>query len=178
MDVTIVATTAWLHAEGVHMRTMQDARRSCATATFVGTGVSALLLSMAPGVLAQDTAWVSVAKGDRTEVFLKTTSLQWSGAWLTARTRQEFFEPQAAAKQGKTFLSARNDYRIDCAQRRLAYHEIRAYAEAGLQGDVVQKTKIGDKNLKWMDAPAGTVFGELLDYACDNAPAAAAAPAR
>lgn len=159
------------------MRTMQEARRRRARA-LVGAAALVLFVSPTPGVLAQEATWVSVAKGDRTEVFLKTTSLQWSGPWLTARTRQEFFEPQAAAKQGKTFLSARNDYRIDCAQRLLAYHEMRAYSEAGLQGDVVQKTKIGDKNLKWMDAPAGTVFGELLDHACDNAPPAPAAPAR
>ena len=44
-----------------------------------------------------------------------------------------------------------------------------------LQGDVVQKTQIGEKNLKWMDAPERTVFGELLDYACKNAPMGAPA---
>lgn len=150
---------------------MQDATRSRAAA-FPGTGLVACLALVAGELAAQDEAWVSVAKGERTEVFLETASLQWAGPWLAVRTRQEFVEPQASAKKGKTFLSARNDYRIDCAQRRLAYREMHAYAQAGLQGDVVQKTKIGERNLKWMDAAPGTVFGELLDYACNHAPAA------
>jgi hypothetical protein len=46
-----------------------------------------------------------------------------------------------------------------------------AFAELDLQGERVQKTKISEKNLKWMDAPAGTVFGSILDYACKNVPA-------
>jgi hypothetical protein len=46
-----------------------------------------------------------------------------------------------------------------------------AYAQLDLQGDRVQKTRIGEKNLKWMDAPTGTVFGEIVDYACKNVPA-------
>ena len=114
--------------------------------------------------------WVAVATGDRTEMFVSPSSLQWEGSWLSASTRQNFTETQPSAKQGKTYLSARNDYRIDCPQRRLAYREIQAFAGPDLQGDVVQKTRIGEKNLKWMDAPERTVFGELLDYACKNAP--------
>lgn len=117
--------------------------------------------------------WVSVAKTDRTEVFANPASLSISPAsWVIVATRQNFTEPQPAAKKGKTFLSARNEYRVDCATRRLAYREIDAYAQPDLQGERVQKTKIGEKNLKWMDAPTGTVFGEILDYACKNAPAA------
>jgi hypothetical protein len=42
----------------------------------------------------------------------------------------------------------------------------------------VQKTKIGEKNLKWMDAPTGTVFGAILDYACKNVPASLPPPAK
>ena len=116
--------------------------------------------------------WLSVAKSERTELFVRPASLAWDGQWLSVRTRQEFVEPQPSAKKGKTFLSARNEYRVDCSQRRLAYREMEAYAESGLRGARVQKTKIGEKNLKWMDAPERTVFGELLDYACQNAPAA------
>jgi hypothetical protein len=153
------------------MRRMRDATRSRA-AVRLRAGLAAWLTLVATAVVAQPEEWVSVAKGDRTEVFVETASLQWSGSWLAVRTRQEFTEPQASAKEGKTFLSARNDYRIDCAERRLAYSEMQAYAQAELQGDVVQKTKIGERNLKWMDAPAGTVFGELLDYACSHAPSA------
>jgi hypothetical protein len=121
--------------------------------------------------------WISVAKTDRTEVFVNPASLGVSpkSSWLIVRTRQNFAEPQASAKKNKTFLSARNEYRVDCAQRRLAYSEMRAFADLDMQGVEIQKTRISEKNLKWMDAPSGTVFGAIVDYACKNAPAAAAA---
>ena len=116
--------------------------------------------------------WVSIAKSDRTEVFANPASLGVSPAsWVIVRTRQNFVEAQPSAKKNKSFLSARNEYRVDCAQRRLAYREIETYSQLDLQGDRVQKTKIGEKNLKWMDAPSGTVFGEIVDYACKNVPA-------
>jgi len=117
--------------------------------------------------------WVSIAKSDRTEVFANPASLGVSPAsWVIVRTRQNFVEPQPSAKKNKSFLSARNEYRVDCAQRRLAYREMEAFAELDLQGERVQKTKISEKNLKWMDAPSSTVFGAILDYACRNVPAA------
>ncbi|MDH5176458.1 MAG: hypothetical protein OEW50_09605 [Gammaproteobacteria bacterium] len=131
-------------------------------------------IALAPAAFAAG-EWVSVAKTDRTEVLANPASLGISPAsWVIVATRQNFTEPQPAAKKGKTFLSARNEYRVDCTSRRLAYREIDAYAQHDLQGERVQKTKIGEKNLKWMDAPTGTVFGEILDYACKNAPAAPA----
>ncbi len=115
--------------------------------------------------------WVSIARTDRTEVFANPASLGVSPAsWVIVRTRQNFVEPQPSAHKNKAYLSARNEYRVDCAQRRLAYRELEAFSQLDLQGDRVQKTKIGEKNLKWMDAPTGTVFGEILDYACKNAP--------
>ena len=83
----------------------------------------------------------------------------------------EFRRAATVGEEDKSFLSARNEYRVDCAQRRLAYREMEAYAELDLQGDPVQKTRIGEKNLKWMDAPTGTVFGAIVDYACKNVPA-------
>jgi hypothetical protein len=116
--------------------------------------------------------WVSITKSDRTEVFANPASLGISPAsWVIVRTKQNFVEPQPSAKKNKSFLSARNEYRADCAQRRLAYREMATFAELDLQGEPVQKTKIGEKNLKWMDAPTGTVFGAILDYACKNVPA-------
>lgn len=137
----------------------------------------ALLLGIACSVTLFATAqaageWVSIAKSDRTEVFAKPASLALSPAsWVIVATRQNFVDPQPAAKKGKSFLSARNEYRVDCSTRRLAYREIDAYAGLDLQGERVQKTKVGEKNLKWMDAPTGTVFGEIVDFACENAPA-------
>jgi hypothetical protein len=116
--------------------------------------------------------WISIAKSDRTEVFANPASLGMSPAsWVIVRTKQNFVEPQPSASKNKPYLSARNEYRVDCAQRRLAYRELEAYSQLDLQGDRVQQTRIGEKNLKWMDAPTGTVFGEILDYACKNVPA-------
>jgi hypothetical protein len=126
--------------------------------------------SMSP--VAQAADWVSIAKSDRTEVFANPATLGVSPAsWVIVRTKQNFVEPQPSAKKGKSYLSARNEYRIDCTQRRLAYREMETYSQLDLQGDPVQKTRIGEKNLKWMDAPTGTVFGEIVDYACKNVPA-------
>jgi len=144
-------------------------------ASIIGALVCVSAVVAAPAHAAAE--WVSVAKTDRTEVFVNPASLGVSpkSSWLIVRTRQNFSEPQPSAKKDKTFLSARNEYRVDCAQRRLAYREMRAFADLDLQGVEVQKTRISEKNLKWMDAPSSTVFGEILDYACKNAPAAAPA---
>jgi len=139
-----------------------------------GMTAALLLLATAPAHAAD---WLSVAKTDRTEVFVNIASLGRSGPYLVVRTRQNFSEAQPAAKKDKSFLSARNEYRVDCAARRLAYREIHAYEALDLQGDVVQKTRIGEKNLKWMDAPSSTVFGAILDYACQQDPAEATLPA-
>lgn len=128
---------------------------------------------------AQAADWVSIAKSDRTEVFANPASLGVSPlSWVIIRTKQNFIEPQAAAKKGKTYLSARNEYRVDCAQRRLAYQQMETFPQLDLAGTRVQKSKIGEKNLKWMDAPTGTVFGEILDYACENASGIAVPTAR
>lgn len=134
----------------------------------------ALVVGTLPASHAEE-EWVSIAKGDRTELFVKPSTLKWEGDWVSIRSKQNFAEPLPSAKKGKTFLSARNEYRIACAHRKVAYSEMEAYAEPDLQGEVVQKASTGEKNLKWMDAPEGTIFGELLEYACDNAPAPAAA---
>jgi hypothetical protein len=132
---------------------------------------SLALAALSLATVADAAEWLSIAKSDRTEVFANPESLGVSPAsWVIVRTKQNFVEPQPSARKGKSFLSARNEYRVDCAQRRLAYREMETYAQLDLQGEPVQKTRIGEKNLKWMDAPAGTVFGEILDYACQNAP--------
>lgn len=142
-------------------------------ASIIGALVCVSAVVAAPAYAAAE--WVSVAKTDRTEVFANPASLGVSpkSSWLIVRTRQNFAEPQPSAKKNKTFLSARNEYRVDCAQRRLAYSEMHAFADLDLQGVEVQKTRISEKNLKWMDAPSSTVFGAILDYACKNSPAAA-----
>lgn len=115
--------------------------------------------------------WVSVAKADTQEAFVDPASLTFSGSMVDVNAKQNFVSPQATAKKDKTYLSSRSTYRVDCAGRKVAYRNIQAYAAADLQGDVVQKATFYDKNLQWMDAPQGTVFGELLEYACEHAPA-------
>jgi hypothetical protein len=134
------------------------------------TAVVLALSFMLPATARAAEEWVSIAKSDRTEVFADPASVvrSTSTPWVIVLTKQNFTEPQPSAKKGKVYLSAKNEYRIDCDNRRLAYRELRTFAELDLLGDPVQKTKIGEKNLKWMDAATGTVFGEILDYACKN----------
>jgi hypothetical protein len=141
--------------------------------SFVAALGASLLVSsvVLPAAARADAEWVSIARSDRTEVFANPASVgrSTSGPWLIVRTKQNFTEPQPSAKKGKSYLSAKNVYRVDCGQRRLAYREMQTFAELDLAGAPVQKTKIGEKNLKWMDAASGTVFGEILDYACSRA---------
>jgi signal recognition particle receptor subunit beta len=139
-------------------------------ATAIGAVVVALS-SMLPVTAGAAAEWVSIAKSDRTEVFADPASVgrSPSAPWVIVITKQNFMEPQPSAKKGKVYLSAKNEYRVDCENRRLAYRELQTFAELDLLGASVQKTKIGEKNLKWMDAASGTVFGEILDYACKNA---------
>jgi len=131
-------------------------------------------LAIAPAAWAEE--WVSVAKSDRVEMFVSKSSLSRAGNLVKVQTKENFAAEQPSAKKGKTYLSASNDYRIDCTARRVAYSANRAYSGSDLSGEVVQKASHSDKNLEWMDAPAGTVFGELLDYACKYAAPTAAAP--
>ncbi len=133
-----------------------------------------LALALLPGI-AFAQAWESVAKADSREAFIDPASVTTVGTTVELRAKENFSSPQPAAKKDKTYLSSQSTYRFDCAGRKLAYKEIQAFPEADLQGEAVQKAKFSDKNLQWMDAPTNTVFGELLDYACEHAPAAAPA---
>jgi len=119
--------------------------------------------------------WVSVAKADTQEAFVDPSTLMVNGSMVEVRAKQNFTSPQQTAKKDKTYLSSQSTYRIDCAGHKVAYKDIQAFPEADLQGKAVQKATFYEKNLQWMDAPAGTVFGELLEYACEHAPASAPA---
>jgi hypothetical protein len=139
--------------------------------------VAAALFLMAPAatVLAQGAPaadkWHPVAKTDSQEAFVNTSSIVAVGPQLEARVKQNFAQPQPSAKKDKSYLSSRTTYRFDCAQRRVAMKEVRAFAGADLQGEQVQKATSSDKNLQWLDAQERTVFGELLDYVCKATPA-------
>ena len=113
--------------------------------------------------------WVSVAKADAQEAFVDPASVTMAGTMVDLRAKQNFSTPQPAAKKDKSYLSSQSTYRVDCAARKVAYKDIQAFSAADLQGEVVQKATFYDKSLQWMEAPQGTVFGQLLDYACKHA---------
>ena len=69
----------------------------CSTITACAPAPQQAEVPVQTGVPAQDD-WVTVATGDRTEVFVRPSSLQWQGNWLSVRTRQNFTEPQATAR--------------------------------------------------------------------------------
>ena len=141
---------------------------------FGALAVSVALLATGAAALAQSepTAdkWYKVAISGNEVAFVNTSSIQRVGGQVQVRVKENYLAPVASVKKGKTYQSTRTDYRLDCAARRLAMLETRAFAAADLQGDVVQKASRSEKNLIWMDAPTASVFGEILDYGCKNAP--------
>ena len=136
---------------------------------------SLALLAPVAAVLAQSEAaadkWYKIAISGN-EIAFVNDEFHPAGRQPRAGSRQaELPCPVESAKKGKTYQSTRTDYRLDCAQRKLAMMETRAFASPDLQGDVVQKASRSEKNLIWMDAPRASVFGEILDYGCKHAPA-------
>ena len=110
--------------------------------------------------------WQPVAESDAKQVFFNAESLKRAGDLVTVWAKENYSSPQPAAKKNRTYLSTRVEYRLDCAQRKVATASVKAYPEAELGGEVVQKASWSDKNLQWLDAPAGTVFDAMLNYAC------------
>ena len=143
----------------------------------VAAALAALVTSCAttPAPPPVTESWYKVAISGSEEAFVDTNSLRTVGALVQAQVKQNYLAPKPAAKAGKTFQSARTDYRLDCAQRKVAQRETRFFAERDLQGEEVGKASRNDRNLIWVDAPRASVFGEILDYGCKNAPAAAPA---
>ena len=143
--------------------------------TSLALAASLALLAPVAAVLAQSEAaadkWYKVAISGNEIAFVNTSSIQRVGTHVQVRVKQNYLAPVDSAKKGKTYQSARTDYRLDCEQRKLAMMETRAFASPDLQGDVVQKASRSEKNLIWMDAPRASVFGEILDYGCKHAPA-------
>jgi hypothetical protein len=133
-------------------------------AAFTGT-------ALAQGAPASDEKWYSVALSDNEEAFVNTNTVQAVGTQMQVRVKENYFAPRESVKKGKTYQSARTEYRVDCAARTVAMLETKAYAGSDLAGEVVQKASRNEKNLIWMDAPRATVFGEILDYTCKQKPA-------
>lgn len=138
------------------------------------------VLAVPVGAIAKDKPapvppdWQSAAQTDSQQAFIDLNSITTVGAHLSAVVRYEYVAPQPW-KKDKTYSSVWSRLRVDCAQRRMADSEIRAYASAGLQGDVVRKATSKDKNLIWRDAARRTVDGEVLDHVCKIGPKAAPA---
>ncbi|NJD32212.1 MAG: hypothetical protein FIB04_10025 [Gammaproteobacteria bacterium] len=143
-----------------------------------GFGLAAVVLSSGIALAQVQPAaagdkWYSVALSDNVEAFVNTNSIRLVGTTVELRAKENFMAPKPAASKGKTFLSTRTVYRLNCAERKIAMSETRAYSGKDLQGEEVQKASRNERNLVWMDAPRATVFGEILDYGCKHAPAAA-----
>ena len=143
--------------------------------TSLALAASLALLVPAATLLAQSEAeadqWYKVAISGNEIAFVDTSSIQRVGTQVQVSVKQNYLAPVDSTKKGKTYQSARTDYRLDCEQRKLAMMETSAFASPDLQGDVVQKASRSEKNLIWMDAPRASVFGEILDYGCKHAPA-------
>ena len=150
---------------------MRDARIS-----LLGAGL--VFLASFPGAVFAQSApatadkWYSVALSDNEEAFVNTNTVKAVGSQMQVRVKENYLAPRESAKKDKTYQSARTEYRVDCANRKVAMLETRAYSGSDLQGEVVQKGSRNEKNLIWMDAPRATVFGEILDYTCKQKPAA------
>jgi len=119
--------------------------------------------------------WYSVATSDSEVAFVKTNSIKQVGTTIEGKVKENFTTPRAAAKAGKTFLSTRTLYRVDCTSRKIAMSKNEAFSGTDLQGDVVQKASRNDRNLIWMDAPPASVFFEIVTYTCRHPPQPAAA---
>jgi hypothetical protein len=149
--------------------------------------VSCLVLGVAPvifvcGIAVAQQApaagadkWYSVATSDSEVAFVNTNSIKQVGTTIEVKVKENFTAPRPAAKAGKTFLSARTLYRVDCASRKIAMSKTEAFSGSDLQGDVVQKASRNDRNLIWMDAPPASVFFEIVTYTCRHPPQPASA---
>lgn len=143
------------------------------TCTFVGAAAAALVAAGAACAQADagGDKWYSVATSSSEVAYVNVNAIKRVGDTVEVKVKENFTSPRPAASGGKTFLSTRTLYRLNCGQRKIAMSKTEAYSGADLQGDVVQKASRNDRNLIWMDAPTATVFGEILDYGCRKAPA-------
>jgi len=138
-------------------------------AVMLGCGLAAAQGAPAAGA---DSKWYSVATSDSEEAFVNTNSIKAVGTTVEVKVKENFTAPRPAAKEGKTFLSTRTLYRVDCGARKIAMSRTEAFPGKDLQGDVVQKASRNDRNLIWMDAPVASVFFEIVTYTCRHAPQA------
>lgn len=143
---------------------------------FSPAAVAALVLAALPVPASAQANWEEIAASDSKEVFVNLNTLQRNGGIVSAAVKENFVAPQPA-KKDKTYLSAKNIYHFDCANRKVAYKSMKLYPQLELQGEPLQKTEFKDKNLIWRDAPERSMDAALLEYVCAKAPPGTAAPA-
>jgi hypothetical protein len=136
-----------------------------ASLLFVGCTTPGQPGGSSPAAVAED--WQEVVKSDTQQVFIDVSSLARNGDVVQAAAKTNFAAPMMTSKNAP-YLSAKNVYRLDCVQRKVALKEINAYAEADLQGKRVQKATFYENNLQWMDAPQDSVFAHMIDFGCQR----------
>lgn len=140
--------------------------------TFGCAAVAALVGVASTADEAAADKWYQVAISASETAYVNNNAIKLVGDTVEVKVKENFASARPAASGGKTFLSTRTLYRLNCAGRKIAMSKTEAYSGADLQGEVVQKASRNDRNLIWMDAPTATVFGEILDYGCRKAPTA------
>ena len=116
----------------MHYRTARAAAAAALT-----TLITACATAPAPSVPA--TGWYKVAISGSEEAYVDTNSIRTVGTLVDVQVKENYLAPRPAAKEGKTFQSARTEYRLDCAQRKVAMRETEAFEGPELQGNEVQK---------------------------------------
>ncbi|MDR2215938.1 MAG: hypothetical protein LBE59_08875 [Nevskiaceae bacterium] len=111
--------------------------------------------------------WQLAAESATQTAFVDVGSLQAADNGLRAVAKINFSQPQPWAKSA--YLSARNTYLMDCASRRLADRENLIFEGPDFAGKRLSRASRSGNNLIWRDVAAGTVEGEILNFACRQA---------
>jgi hypothetical protein len=130
----------------------------------IALAASFALLAASPAARAGE--WESIAKADRVELFVNPTTVTSVGDKVGVRVKENWVDAQPSTAKGKTYQSARSEYRVDCAQRKVGKQSVQLYSGADLTGTVIKKLKYAEKNVSYVNATDGTVYGELVNYAC------------
>jgi hypothetical protein len=135
-------------------------------------GLTSLADAASPPVAA--TEWAPVAKSETQQAFVDPASRRERDGYVEAAVRYDYATPQPYGR--RTFLSARNVYRFDCAGARIADRENVVYAEPELRGRKVGDATRSTKNLIWRAVTPQTVDGAVLHYVCARRGSSAGEP--
>jgi len=116
--------------------------------------------------------WVLVSDDDELTVEMDRASLKQDGNVVRAWSRWNTKRPTEA--YGKTYQSFRALDFYNCVERTSAMRQVAFYSGPNLDGEVVGTQDNSDSELEWTDVPPDAKVETLLDFACKNAPKAAA----